>query len=118
MLPDRVFGPTTTTRHVYDVAAQHVVSGSMEGISGKNSLSIYSLFRAFTIFLIHLKCHHPWVLNDKAIIVIERRLGWNGTFRWVLGALFRWVDKLTVRIKIISSCCIKVKWTDTLSIAM
>ncbi|XP_039047524.1 kinesin-like protein KIN-7K, chloroplastic [Hibiscus syriacus] len=31
---DRVFGPTTTTRHVYDVAAQHVVSGSMEGVNG------------------------------------------------------------------------------------
>ncbi|XP_021619419.1 kinesin-like protein KIN-7K, chloroplastic isoform X2 [Manihot esculenta] len=31
---DRVFGPTTTTRHVYDIAAQHVVSGSMEGING------------------------------------------------------------------------------------
>lgn len=31
---DRVFGPATTTRHVYDVAAQHVVSGSMEGING------------------------------------------------------------------------------------
>ncbi|KAE8125316.1 hypothetical protein FH972_020140 [Carpinus fangiana] len=31
---DRVFGPTTTTRHVYDVAAQHVISGSMEGING------------------------------------------------------------------------------------
>ncbi|PHT52661.1 hypothetical protein CQW23_07123 [Capsicum baccatum] len=31
---DRVFGPTTTTRHVYDVAAQHVVGGSMEGING------------------------------------------------------------------------------------
>ncbi|XP_041027550.1 kinesin-like protein KIN-7K, chloroplastic isoform X1 [Juglans microcarpa x Juglans regia] len=31
---DRVFGPTTTTRNVYDVAAQHVVSGAMEGISG------------------------------------------------------------------------------------
>lgn len=31
---DRVFGPTTTTRHVYDVAAQHIVSGSMEGING------------------------------------------------------------------------------------
>ncbi|KAI8562040.1 hypothetical protein RHMOL_Rhmol03G0004100 [Rhododendron molle] len=30
----RVFGPTTTTRHVYDVAAQHVVSGAMEGING------------------------------------------------------------------------------------
>ncbi|KAL6912029.1 hypothetical protein ACP4OV_000834 [Aristida adscensionis] len=30
---DRVFAPTTTTRHVYDVAAQHVVSGSMEGIN-------------------------------------------------------------------------------------
>lgn len=31
---DRVFGPTTTTRHVYDVAAQHIVSGSMDGING------------------------------------------------------------------------------------
>ncbi|KAL5213267.1 hypothetical protein ABZP36_024114 [Zizania latifolia] len=31
---DRVFAPTTTTRHVYDVAAQHVVSGAMEGING------------------------------------------------------------------------------------
>ncbi|KAF9599347.1 hypothetical protein IFM89_036804 [Coptis chinensis] len=31
---DRVFGPTTTTRHVYDVAAQEVVAGSMEGING------------------------------------------------------------------------------------
>ncbi|XVF75947.1 hypothetical protein PTKIN_Ptkin13bG0228200 [Pterospermum kingtungense] len=31
---DRVFGPTTTTRHVYDVAAQHVISGAMEGING------------------------------------------------------------------------------------
>lgn len=33
-MPDRVFGPTTTTRHVYDIAAQHVVSGAMEGING------------------------------------------------------------------------------------
>ncbi|KAK7285449.1 hypothetical protein RJT34_20222 [Clitoria ternatea] len=31
---DRVFGPTTTTRQVYDVAAQHVVGGAMEGING------------------------------------------------------------------------------------
>ncbi|XP_058108512.1 kinesin-like protein KIN-7D, chloroplastic [Magnolia sinica] len=31
---DRVFGPTTTTRHVYDVAAQHVIGGAMEGING------------------------------------------------------------------------------------
>ncbi|CAN6202157.1 unnamed protein product [Urochloa humidicola] len=31
---DRVFGPTTTTRHVYDVAALHVVSGAMDGING------------------------------------------------------------------------------------
>ncbi|KAL8204808.1 hypothetical protein R6Q57_010431 [Mikania cordata] len=31
---DRVFGPTTTTRHVYDVAAQHVISGAMEGVTG------------------------------------------------------------------------------------
>ncbi|KAM0912255.1 hypothetical protein ACQ4PT_012945 [Festuca glaucescens] len=31
---DRVFAPTTTTRQVYDVAAQHVVSGAMDGIFG------------------------------------------------------------------------------------
>ncbi|KAI3518766.1 hypothetical protein L1887_07578 [Cichorium endivia] len=31
---DQVFGPTTTTRQVYDIAAQHVVSGAMEGING------------------------------------------------------------------------------------
>ncbi|KAF3589075.1 hypothetical protein F2Q69_00031867 [Brassica cretica] len=31
---DRVFGPTTTTRNVYDVAAHHVVNGAMEGING------------------------------------------------------------------------------------
>ncbi|XP_052476355.1 kinesin-like protein KIN-7K, chloroplastic isoform X2 [Gossypium raimondii] len=31
---DRVFAPTTTTRQVYDVSAQHVVSGAMEGING------------------------------------------------------------------------------------
>lgn len=31
---DRVFGPATTTRGVYDVAAQNVVRGAMEGING------------------------------------------------------------------------------------
>ncbi|XP_073019652.1 kinesin-like protein KIN-7C, mitochondrial [Primulina eburnea] len=31
---DRVFGPATTTRHVYDVAAQHVVNGVMNGVNG------------------------------------------------------------------------------------
>ncbi|XP_040364017.1 kinesin-like protein KIN-7C, mitochondrial isoform X1 [Rosa chinensis] len=31
---DRVFGPATTTRHVYDIAAQQVVSGVMQGING------------------------------------------------------------------------------------
>uniref|UniRef100_A0A7N0US93 Kinesin motor domain-containing protein n=1 Tax=Kalanchoe fedtschenkoi TaxID=63787 RepID=A0A7N0US93_KALFE len=31
---DRVFGPATTTRHVYDVAAQDVISGAMKGING------------------------------------------------------------------------------------
>ncbi|CAN7099178.1 hypothetical protein BRARA_F01589 [Brassica rapa] len=31
---DRVFGPPTTTRRVYDTAAQQVVSGAMSGING------------------------------------------------------------------------------------
>jgi len=34
LLVDSVFGPTTTTRQVYDVAAQHIISGAMEGING------------------------------------------------------------------------------------
>ncbi|KAF3337744.1 centromere-associated protein E [Carex littledalei] len=31
---DKVFGPATTTRNIYDTAAQHVVRGAMEGING------------------------------------------------------------------------------------
>uniref|UniRef100_A0A6M2E8M0 Kinesin motor domain-containing protein n=1 Tax=Populus davidiana TaxID=266767 RepID=A0A6M2E8M0_9ROSI len=31
---DKVFGPATTTRHVYDIAAEHVVGGAMKGING------------------------------------------------------------------------------------
>uniref|UniRef100_A0A0E0HMJ0 Kinesin-like protein n=1 Tax=Oryza nivara TaxID=4536 RepID=A0A0E0HMJ0_ORYNI len=31
---DRVFGPTTTTRHIYDAVAQYVVNGAMKGING------------------------------------------------------------------------------------
>ncbi|KAF7830069.1 kinesin-like protein KIN-7C, mitochondrial [Senna tora] len=31
---DKVFGPATTTRHVYDLAAQHVIKGAMEEING------------------------------------------------------------------------------------
>lgn len=31
---DKVFGPITTTRGVYDTAARHVVRGAMEGING------------------------------------------------------------------------------------
>lgn len=39
---DRVFGPTTTTRHVYDVAAQHAVNGAMEGINGTKQVRMFS----------------------------------------------------------------------------
>lgn len=48
MLLDRVFGPTTTTRHVYDVAAQHVISGAMEGINGKLFKSLVTNFSLFS----------------------------------------------------------------------
>lgn len=36
---DRVFGPSTTTEAVYDVAARPVVKGAMEGINGMPILS-------------------------------------------------------------------------------
>lgn len=41
---DRVFGPATTTRHVYDVAAHHVVSGAMQGINGNVNLLFLKAF--------------------------------------------------------------------------
>ena len=31
---DRVFGPATTTKAVYDTAAKQVVRGAMEGVNG------------------------------------------------------------------------------------
>ncbi|KAA0049655.1 kinesin-related protein 4 isoform X1 [Cucumis melo var. makuwa] len=37
---DIVFGPTTTTRHVYDVAAHQVVSSAMNGINGSTELTL------------------------------------------------------------------------------
>ena len=45
--PDRVFAPTTTTRHVYDVAAQHVISGAMEGVNGKWSPFFMTTFSSY-----------------------------------------------------------------------
>ena len=50
--PDRVFAPTTTTRHVYDVAAQHVISGAMEGVNGKWSPFLFYDYHRLPI------CHH------------------------------------------------------------
>ena len=47
---DRVFGPATTTRGVYDAAAQHVVSGAMEGVNG--NLFFVS---GHIVFLLHLQ---------------------------------------------------------------
>jgi hypothetical protein len=35
LFADKVFGPASTTRVVYDVAAQHVVQGAMNGVNGK-----------------------------------------------------------------------------------
>lgn len=53
---DRVFGPTTTTRHVFDVAAQHVVSGAMEGINGNFVILFASLLYVLFSIFSKLKC--------------------------------------------------------------
>ncbi|KAM0034731.1 hypothetical protein Hdeb2414_s0015g00438301 [Helianthus debilis subsp. tardiflorus] len=37
---DRVFGPATTSRQVYDVPAHHVVNGAMEGVNGAVAISV------------------------------------------------------------------------------
>ena len=47
---DKVFGPATTTRHVYDVAAQHVVCGAMEGING-NYINLITFNWVLDIYL-------------------------------------------------------------------
>jgi centromeric protein E len=35
LMPDKVFGPQSTTPEVYDVAAKPVVKAAMEGVNGK-----------------------------------------------------------------------------------
>lgn len=67
VLLDRVFGPTTTTRHVYDVAAQHVVSGAMEGINGPYAVgcsnsSVSISFFQFLLSLIAESLHGTFFL--------------------------------------------------------
>ena len=49
---DKVFGPATTTRHVYDVAAQHVVSGAMQGINGMFPFSVLFICLEIHVILI------------------------------------------------------------------
>jgi hypothetical protein len=51
---DKVFGPATTTRHVYDVAAQHVVSGAMQGINGMFPFS--ALLIGLEIYVVLIGC--------------------------------------------------------------
>jgi hypothetical protein len=53
-----VFGPTTTTRHVYDVAAQHVISGAMEGVNGNLFLS------GFIVVAFHIENKPPFCQKD------------------------------------------------------
>lgn len=58
LIADRVFGPATTTRHVYDVAAQHVVNGAMEGVNGKFSFSLLDIFQLKHWFLYTQRLEH------------------------------------------------------------
>lgn len=47
---DRVFGPSTATEAVYDVAARPVVKGAMEGINGMPFSFIRLLYTFYVDF--------------------------------------------------------------------
>ncbi|KAI3915607.1 hypothetical protein MKX01_015432 [Papaver californicum] len=70
---DRVFGPATTTRQVYDISAQQIVSGAMEGInstvfaygvtsSGKTH-TMHTPGREFLLRVSYLEIYNE-VIND------------------------------------------------------
>lgn len=63
-----MFGPTTTTRHVYDVAAQHVVSGAMEGVNGNFFLS------GFIILAFHIRNKWPFCLKAMVPEFVNAKL--------------------------------------------
>lgn len=75
---DRVFGPTTTTRHVYDVAAQHVVSSAMEGVNG-NYLCFFIIYTHFYQLCRNWTASNYWSVKVWMIITLLKRFdlfGW------------------------------------------
>ncbi|KAI3520261.1 hypothetical protein L1887_09562 [Cichorium endivia] len=72
-LRDRVFGPTTTTRHVYDIAAQDVVSGAIEGING--TIFAYGVTSSGKTHTMHGDQRSPGIIplaiNDAFSIIQE-----------------------------------------------
>nr|GEV01767.1 guanine nucleotide-binding protein-like NSN1 [Tanacetum cinerariifolium] len=60
---DTVFGPVTTTHHVYDVAAHHVVNGVMEG--GKDGWLVSTLLNIPVKVKESLKQNHKVIEKDK-----------------------------------------------------
>jgi centromeric protein E len=78
---DRVFGPATTTRGVYDVAAQHVVNGAMEGVNG--TVFAYGVTSSGKTHTMHGDQKSPGIIplaiKDVFSIIQEVRVsvGWN-----------------------------------------
>lgn len=69
---DKVFGPSTTTEAVYDVAARPVVKGAMEGINGTpffTCLDHLKHFYGMLYWLIKISCTHFY--DDFLFINIE-----------------------------------------------
>ncbi|XP_020202926.1 kinesin-like protein KIN-7K, chloroplastic isoform X3 [Cajanus cajan] len=66
---DRVFGPTTTTRQVYDVAAQHIISGAMEGING--TIFAYGVTSSGKTHTMHvLMIIKPYLNHKKKFLMV------------------------------------------------
>ena len=72
MSPDRVFGPATTTKSIYDVAAKNVVHAAMEGINGidicvhimyMRCLSIPVLFQVFSAHYLSIASFHQFLTS-------------------------------------------------------
>lgn len=78
---DKVFGPATTTRHVYDVTAQHVVSGAMQGINGMFPFSALLIFLEILVILISCE-RWDWNYCYTPIRILSGTKYLEVSFRW------------------------------------
>jgi hypothetical protein len=70
---DRVFGPSTTTDAVYDVAARPVVKGAMEGINGISLLNIKISDFFYELMSVTLFHYDGLMAHNRSRFLVQRK---------------------------------------------